>query len=133
MDSRQGSSERASGPTVLVVEDDDAVRGLVVRILGSAGYDVLAAPDGRAALAVAESCERGIALVVSDVVMPGMSGPELVARLRARWPGLRALYTSGYASDALGEHGLPDAEHPVLDKPFDSGELLRRVGEVLGA
>jgi PAS domain S-box-containing protein len=126
----------ASGPwrgaeTVLVVEDDPAVRALVSAILRQSGYIVLAAGDAEQALALAESDPRPIHLAVTDVVLPRLPGPELVRRLRARRPRLLALFISGHVDDALSRPGAVSADESFLAKPFTDESLARRVRELL--
>jgi PAS domain S-box-containing protein len=116
--------------TVLVVEDEEGVRTLLRRILEHAGYQVLVAPRGEIALEIAARHAGSIHLVITDVVMPGISGYDLVQSLLARWPGMRALYISGYSADAL--HQPLASEAALLRKPFQSDDLLRRVREALG-
>jgi PAS domain S-box-containing protein len=118
--------------TILVVEDDPAVLGAATLVLRRQGYGVLQAQDGEAALRLVEA-ERGrIALVLTDVVMPRMSGPELVERLAKSHPELRVLFMTGYADErAMRHHVLANA--PVLSKPFLPLDLARRVREVLDA
>ncbi len=117
---------------VLLVEDDAEVRALAETILARHGYTVLSAPDGRTALEVAATA-GAIALLVTDVMMPGLRGPELVERLVALRPGLRVLYVSGYAAEAVGNHDfLPRGEH-YLEKPFTPDALARIVRAILDA
>jgi CheY-like chemotaxis protein len=92
--------------TVLLVEDEDIVRSLVSEMLTSAGYRVLAAPDGASALATAGEFRGQIDVLMSDVVMPGMSGQELAGHLVRVRPGVRVLFTSGYTEDAISGHGV---------------------------
>ncbi len=113
--------------TVLVVEDDESIRNLLARVLGQAGYEVLTAPDAHEALALGS--ETRFDLLLTDVVMPGMNGGDLVFRLRARQPTLRALLMSGYATDSLAGR-IPEAVE-FLAKPFTPEELLARVREAL--
>jgi two-component system cell cycle sensor histidine kinase/response regulator CckA len=117
--------------TVLLVEDEEALRGLSRRILESCGYTVLEAGIGADALRVAEEHAGPIELLVTDVVMPGMGGRELSERLTAARPGLRALYVSGYTDDAIVRHGVLAAESAFLQKPFTPAALARKVREVL--
>jgi PAS domain S-box-containing protein len=117
--------------TVLFVEDEVAVRDLMHRVLAKGGYTVLAAGDGLEALGLVEAHAAPIDLVVTDVIMPRMSGPELASRLRARDPGLRLLYVSGYTADQLRSQADLGADAPLLPKPFTSDGLLRKVREVL--
>jgi CheY-like chemotaxis protein len=118
--------------TVLFVEDEVALRDLMHRVLTKGGYTVLAAGDGLEALALVEEHKRPIDLVVTDVIMPRMSGPELASRLRARDPGIRLLYVSGYTADQLRSAQTDlGADATLLPKPFTSDGLLRKVREVL--
>jgi PAS domain S-box-containing protein len=117
--------------TVLFVEDEVALRDLMQRVLAKGGYTVLAAGDGLEALAAVEAHAGPIDLVVTDVIMPRMSGPELAARLRARDPGIRLLYVSGYTADQLRSQTDLGADATLLPKPFTSDELLRKVREIL--
>jgi nitrogen-specific signal transduction histidine kinase len=123
---------RGGGETVLVVEDEEAVRRMAARTLSARGYRVLEATD--AAQALAQEPEWGpIHLLVTDVVMPGLGGRELAAALMLRRPGLRLLYISGYTDDEITRRGLLDAGAPFLEKPFEAEGLARRVREVLDA
>jgi PAS domain S-box-containing protein len=117
--------------TVLFVEDEVALRDLMHRVLAKGGYTVLAAGDGLEALALVEAHPSRIDVVVTDVVMPRMSGPELATRLRARDPGIRLLYVSGYTADQLRSQTDLGADATLLAKPFTSDGLLRKVREVL--
>jgi CheY-like chemotaxis protein len=119
--------------TVLVVEDDSRVRAVTVRALAEQGYTVLPAGGGDEALALARNCARAIDLVVTDVVMPGMSGREVVDRLREGTPGLRALFVSGYTQDAIARRGVLDSGVEFLPKPFTAATLVARVRAVLDA
>jgi two-component system cell cycle sensor histidine kinase/response regulator CckA len=118
--------------TILVVEDDPQVREVTVRSLRAGGYRVLVAADGRGALDVAEH-ERGVHLLVTDVVMPGMSGREVADELCRRQPTLRVLYVSGYTHDAIAQRGVLDSGVEFLQKPFTASSLLERVRSVLDA
>jgi PAS domain S-box-containing protein len=117
--------------TVLLVEDDDAVRQLNFEVLKTAGYLTLEARHAGEALVVAERHGGPIHLLITDVVMPHMSGPELVDRLAAVRPGLRVLLVSGYADSAVLGHGAAADALPLLQKPFPPDVLLRRAREVL--
>jgi len=117
--------------TVLLVEDEDAVREPVSKLLRKAGYTVLEAADGPRALEVCESYNGVIDLVVSDVVMPIMSGKELAAKLLARRPSLKVLFMSGRDDNVVVHHGLLDEDVHMLAKPFTFQDLLRRLVEVL--
>ena len=117
--------------TLLLVEDEAAVRASVRRLLEWHGYTVLEARNGAEALTVFEAYERDIDLVLTDVVMPEMGGYELVERLRARRPELRVVFMSGYAERALTSNGLIPAGTGYLEKPFTVETLTRRLREVL--
>jgi two-component system cell cycle sensor histidine kinase/response regulator CckA len=121
------------GETVLVVEDDDAVRALTRACLEARGYAVLAAGDAEEAGRVAADYPGRIDLMVTDVVMPGCGGRELAGRLTAARPGLRVLYVSGHTEDAVLRHGVRDAEVAFLQKPFLPDALARKVRELLDA
>jgi PAS domain S-box-containing protein len=131
--SRPVADERPHGgrETILLVEDESAVRRLIQRVLEEKGYGVLAAGSGGDALHVAEGHQGTIHLVVSDVVMPGMGGSELVDRLRRSRPELRALFISGYTDDAVLRQGILRDEVAFLQKPFTLPALAARVREVL--
>ncbi|GGK42212.1 histidine kinase [Pilimelia terevasa] len=117
----------ARGETILLVEDDPALRGVAARTLRGAGYDVLLAADGTAALEVAREHPGPIQLLVSDVVLPGMQGKELAARLAVTRPGARVLYVSGYTRPVLTSRGTLEGDQVLLAKPFTRDELLRAV------
>ena len=117
--------------TVLLAEDEEVVRHLAREILSVNGYKVLEAGNGREALLVSEAHSGEIHLLLTDVVMPKMSGRELTDRIRPLRPGLRILYMSGYTDDAILRHGVLEDGIPFLQKPFTSDELARKVREVL--
>jgi CheY-like chemotaxis protein len=119
--------------TVLVAEDEGPLRETVTRSLGKAGYTVLAAADGTAALAAAEQHAAPIDLLLSDVMMPGMLGHELAAHLRGIRPETRVLLMSGYAGGLMNDHGALPPGVTVLPKPFSENELLIAVRSSLGA
>jgi PAS domain S-box-containing protein len=116
--------------TILVVEDEAPVRALIRRILTDRGYTVLIAATGEEALTVAAGAGQ-IALLVTDVVMPGMSGRDLADRLVARTPGLKVLFASGYTDDEIVRHGPLNPHTPFLPKPFTPEGLLRQIRAVL--
>jgi CheY-like chemotaxis protein len=119
--------------TVLVVEDEEAVRHLICRVLRAKGYRVLDAPNAESALLVAGSTPAPIDLLVTDMVMPGMGGSTLAAELVAVRPAMRVLFITGYAPEAVERRGrLPDAGG-LLEKPFSADQLARRVREILAA
>ncbi|MHB1864035.1 MAG: ATP-binding protein [Gemmatimonadaceae bacterium] len=117
--------------TVLVVEDEDAVRRITCRVLERLGYTVIAAADGEAALAIAASRAPIIDLLVTDLVMPRMNGRELADQLAATFPGLRVLFVSGYTGEAIGRHGLLRPGTGFLQKPFSIESLSEAVKKVL--
>jgi len=119
--------------TVLVVEDEPAVLTLSRRALEAQGYVVLAASDAAAALRVVERHGGTIHLLLTDVVMPGLSGRELADRLTAQRPGIRVLYMSGYPGDAVVQHGTLPSGSAFLQKPFSPDGLARKVRDVLDA
>jgi two-component system cell cycle sensor histidine kinase/response regulator CckA len=116
--------------SILLVDDEEGVRKLVCAILRFNGYDVLEAANGPAALAAYEKNSHKIDLVLTDIVMPQMSGLELGSQLTERSPGLRILYMSGYRDNPIGAGGSP---HAFLHKPFTPDVLLAKVREVLDA
>jgi len=122
---------RRGSEIVLLVEDAAPVRSLARKSLESYGYTVLEAADGPAALDLAARHPRGIDILVTDVVMPGMSGRELAERLAPARPAMRVLYTSGYTDDAMVRQGVLRAGVACLQKPFVPETLARKVREVL--
>ena len=133
----QGSApaEPLPGPDrpahVLVAEDDDAVRALAVRILGRAGYRVTTASSGREAFELLAGLDGQVDLVLTDLRMEDVSGPELDARIRSVWPTMRTLFMSGYRPEPTGPGGDLDAAARLIEKPFTVEELLDKVGEAL--
>jgi CheY-like chemotaxis protein len=121
------------GETILLVEDEDGVRRLSRTVLEAHGYVVLEADNGDAALRVAGTETRPIHLVVTDVVMPGMSGRALWDRLRAQRPETRVLFMSGYTDETIEGHGILEPGNPFLPKPFTPDRLVEKVREVLDA
>jgi len=117
--------------TVLLVEDESQVLNLGRRILIQHGYKVLGAPTPEAALALAKDSTEPIHLLLTDVIMPGMNGKELHARLRAAHPDLRCLFMSGYTADVIAHHGVLDPGVEFLQKPFTLQTLAQRVREIL--
>jgi len=117
--------------TVIVVEDDAFVRNFVCRILRQRGCTVLDAANGKAALAIAREYDGDIHLVITDVVMPGMSGKELISRLEEMRPGIKTLYVSGYTDKAVVHHGILDSNTAFLQKPFTTENLMQKIQEVI--
>jgi CheY-like chemotaxis protein len=121
--------------TILLVEDAEWVRTLARQILEGAGYRVLEASDPEAAIRLIDANHNGtkIDLLLTDVVMPGMSGREAAERLTAQKPRLKVLFVSGYTDDAVVRHGVLSAETPFLQKPFTMLALANKVRTVLDA
>jgi two-component system, cell cycle sensor histidine kinase and response regulator CckA len=117
--------------TVLLVEDEDAVRSFAARALGQRGYQVLEASTGTEALDVFESHQGDVDLVLSDVVMPEMDGPTLMAKLRRDRPDLKIIFISGYAEDSFRKHLADNEDFMFLQKPFDLKELAAAVKAAL--
>jgi CheY-like chemotaxis protein len=117
--------------TILVVEDEEAVRRLVSAVLESSGYKLLIARQGDEAFSLADGHKGPIKLLLTDMVMPGISGPELAGRLTAGRPEMKVLYMSGYTDDTVVRHHLLDPDTPFLQKPFKTESLARKVREVL--
>jgi two-component system, cell cycle sensor histidine kinase and response regulator CckA len=117
--------------TVLLVEDEDGVRELTREILTMNGYTVIAARHGAEALEVCQRHSGEIALILTDVVMPQMSGHELMERIRPLRPSLKVLYMSGYTDKAIVRHGMLTGDIAFLQKPFTPDALARKVREVL--
>jgi CheY-like chemotaxis protein len=122
---------RDGGPTVLVVDDHDLNRELVRTMLERKGYRVVTAESPAHALELARSHDGPIDLLLTDVVMPGMSGRDLADLLVAERPELRVLYASGYTRDAISSQGVLDERTAFLEKPFTSASLARAVRDVL--
>ncbi len=128
-----GRVEPAGGrETILVVEDEEAVRRLLRAILERLGYSVIEAGDGEEALAIWAEQALRVDLVVTDVLMPRLDGPSFVARASAIHPVNRLIYLSGYANDVSMRHKKLDPDVPLLQKPFTSGALARAVRKALG-
>jgi hypothetical protein len=117
--------------TILFVEDETVVRHLVAEILESNGYSVLQAADGPSALELLRRHSDPVELLVTDVVMPGMSGPEVAKAVISMRPGTHVLYISGYTDQAIGHHGVLEPGIAFLQKPFSADELARKVRAIL--
>jgi PAS domain S-box-containing protein len=126
-------SPLSGSETILLVEDDRAVRNLVERVLNSRGYLVLSAGHGGDALRLAQTRNGDIDLVLTDIVMPTMSGRELVEALRSTRPEVRVLYMSGYTDDEIVRRGLHDPNMSFIQKPFTAENLAVQVRKVLDA
>jgi CheY-like chemotaxis protein len=117
--------------TILLVEDDASVRALACSVLRRHGYHVLEASSGFDALSVSEQFAEPIHLLLTDVVMPKMSGPQLARRIQGARANIRVLFVSGYTDDATFQHGLLDRRVAFLPKPFTPEQMAIRVREVL--
>jgi DNA-binding NtrC family response regulator len=118
--------------TLLVVEDEEALREAICGYLCKLGYTVLAANSGQQALSAASECVGHIDLLISDVVMPKMSGRQLSQMLGNLYPDLKTIHMSGYTDDAVLRHGIQDGDTTFLQKPFNLSTLARKVRDVLG-
>jgi CheY-like chemotaxis protein len=130
-ESRPPSSIKQGSETILLVEDDDQVRRVVSGVLSRNGYQVLQAANAREALAIADQFPNPIHLLLTDLVLPRMSGTELAQKVQARRTGLRVLCMSGYTDDAAYGSGLLEPGTAFLQKPLTPDSLLRKVREVL--
>lgn len=136
-EAEEAATDRHGGPivggneTILVVEDDDAVRETVIGMLGDLGYQVLKASDAQSALTIVESGVP-IDLLFTDVVMPGtLKSPELARKAKERIPGLSVLFTSGYTENSIVHGGRLDAGVNLLSKPYSTEQLARKIRQVL--
>jgi hypothetical protein len=130
-ESPAAAAPRAAAETVLLIEDAGPLREMVQEILEAEGYRVLSAEDAEKALQLAAAHQGPIALAITDVVMPGMSGPEAASRLQAVRPATRRVLLAGYTDEAIGHERILDAETHFIQKPFSADALLRKVREVL--
>jgi two-component system cell cycle sensor histidine kinase/response regulator CckA len=117
--------------TILLVEDEEQVRAITVNILGRQGYHVIAAQNAGEALLICEQHPAGIDLLLTDVVMPQMSGPALAKRLAATRPETKVLCMSGYTDDSIVRHGVLESGVAFIQKPITPALLARKVREVL--
>ena len=121
----------SSGETILLVEDQDAVRQLMISILGMHGYHILEAANGDEALDICQGYSGEIHLLLTDVVLPGINGRELGKRLKALRPKLSELFTSGYPLDIIAHRGVLESGIAYIPKPFKPDELAAKVREAL--
>jgi CheY-like chemotaxis protein len=126
-----GSKQFSGRETVLLVEDSEPVRRLVIRCLKSKGYTVLEASSGIDALRVCSRHEDPIHLLLTDVILPKMDGFEVAKRVVSSRPDTKVIYMSGFTDDALKRHGLESRDVALLEKPFTPSTLLRTVREFL--
>jgi CheY-like chemotaxis protein len=125
------SAEHSGNETILLVEDEAPVREVVRRALTAAGYAVLVARDGPEALKLGEQQLERIDLVLTDMILPGMTGRDLAAEFRARRPGLRVMIMSGYTGDTYPALEALPAGVGYLEKPFSLADLRRKIREAL--
>ncbi len=128
---RVASEQQGGNETILLVEDDDAVRGLAYEVLEMNGYNVLAAANGVEALQITREYKPSIHLMLTDVVMPRMGGAELASRLAESRPTMKVLFTSGYPEGAISQRGTLPVGSAFVPKPFTPNELIRKVRESL--
>jgi DNA-binding response OmpR family regulator len=117
--------------TILVVDDEDSLRILIARMLEKEGYAIIVAPDAAEAIRLAASHDGAIDLIVADLMMPGMNGPDMVKELRALRPNAGVLYLSGYPDDTVSREGLETGAN-FLQKPFGAAAFIQSVREALG-
>ena len=130
-DERQGQSMAPKGQTVLVVEDDEETLNVLSRTLAAGGHDVIWARNGADALKLLTKQDRPIGLIIADVVLPGMSAPELVEEVSRRCPSAGAIYVSAYDMDTVRSHGVDPETMAFLPKPYESDDLLHMVSKAL--
>ena len=131
MDRRGGAPKGTE--TILLVEDEEAVRGFVATVLRRAGYRVVEAPAAKPALAAIDRLDTAVDLLVTDVIMPGMNGGELADVLKTRYAGLSVVFISGYGAANLQDNGIDTGNDVLLEKPFGPDALLRTVRATLDA
>ncbi|MFZ5925893.1 MAG: PAS domain S-box protein [Acidobacteriota bacterium] len=128
-----GPGVEGRGEQILVVEDESALRGLLEAFLTRLGYRVIPVANGGEAILQVEENGLRPALVLSDVIMPGLSGPDLVRRLKSSIPGLKVLFMSGYSDGVMVEHGFEDLCAGFVQKPFDLNQIAAKVRDALDA
>jgi len=128
---RRAVAPRRRTETVLVVEDEPAARELIGEVLREEGYQVLLAADGQEGVDLAERQGVRIQAVLTDVILPRLSGPSVAERVVKLQPGVKVLFMSGYTDDALARHGVLEPGVALLQKPFTPDDLVRRLGEIL--
>jgi CheY-like chemotaxis protein len=127
---REDASGHGSG-IVLLVEDDTMVRTLVRKVLETHGYTVLEAANGAVAMAISQTHEDPISLLLTDLMIPSMNGRELARRFMRRWPEGKVLFMSGYSNDIAAQKNLVEEGGHFIQKPFSPGALAEAVNEVL--
>lgn len=119
-------------PTILIVEDDDQVRGMIRSLLTQEGYVVVEAADGAEGLKAAEERQGRIDLLLSDMLLPELSGFDLAERLRAHYPELKILFITGYVEGEIVQRSIVELGAMFLDKPFTPAALIQRVRDAVG-
>jgi two-component system, cell cycle sensor histidine kinase and response regulator CckA len=122
---------RSGGETILLVEDDPALRNMAAEVLRDTGYKVITAQSGPEAVQVAAKHRGPLDVLLTDVVMPGMTGRALASQIVVTHPRIRILYMSGYTDDAIGHHGFQGETWRLLQKPFTHDALVRHVHDAL--
>ncbi|HIJ81177.1 MAG TPA: PAS domain S-box protein [Desulfuromonadales bacterium] len=117
--------------SILLVEDDDSVRAVTAKLLRRSGYDVTACSSPHAAIELFEQCTTSFDLILTDVIMPGMNGREMIGRIREINSAIRVIYMSGYSQDAIGRKGVITDHISLLQKPLNMDELKKKIGELL--
>ncbi len=117
--------------TILLVEDSDVVREVIARMLDAGGFTVLPASGGEDALSISRRGDVSFDLLLTDIVMPDMSGVELADRLELERPGVRILFMTGYAEDAVVNEGILGRQRECIEKPFTQEQITKRVREIL--
>lgn len=131
---KQGASDLTGSGTILLVEDETPVRTFAARALGNKGYKVLEADSGETALDIINQQGEAIDIIISDVIMPGMTGPDMVVKVLESYPDIKVIFISGYAEDAfVNSFGGEEQEFNFLPKPFTLKQLAGKVKDVLGS
>jgi CheY-like chemotaxis protein len=130
-EARGDAGTSSTGGRILLVEDDETIRKLTERVLVRAGFNVTTSMSSEAALECYEGA-GSVDLLLTDVIMPGMSGPQLAEQLESRGTGFKTLYMSGYTHDVIAERGLLDVGE-LIEKPFSPQELVDKINEILEA
>jgi len=117
--------------TILVVEDEPGVARITERVLTNAGYKVHVADSGIAALSILEKKQTPFDLLLTDVIMPGMNGPDLANEMVLQYPDIKVMYISGYTNESLTSRGVLEEGVELIQKPFASSDLIRQVRTVL--
>ncbi len=130
-ETRSGAQIPHGKENLLIVEDEEGVRYLAQRVLKMHGYKVTTAQNGGEAWLICQKMEKPFDLIITDVIMPGISGPEFVSRIREMWRNVKSLYISGYSEEAIAQHGILNPDAPYMQKPFPPVDLVKKVREVL--